>query len=89
MPTFRLGYSASQGDKNLTNLFGFEEFNEREFNNYLENNGIVLIYKLHPNEEPYLSKYINNLNPELEFFQDGIEYKVFSKKNKRYNFIWL
>jgi len=67
MPTFRLGYSASQGDKNLTNLFGFEEFNEREFNNYLENNGIVLIYKLHPNEEPYLSKYINNLNPEYSF----------------------
>jgi len=28
---------------------------------------------------------INNLNPELEFFQDGIEYKVFSKKNKRYS----
>jgi CDP-ribitol ribitolphosphotransferase / teichoic acid ribitol-phosphate polymerase len=67
MPTFRLGYSESQGDKNLTNLFGFEEFNEREFNNYLESNGIVLIYKLHPNEEPYLSKYINNLNPEYSF----------------------
>ncbi|NOQ29831.1 MAG: hypothetical protein GQ570_01785 [Helicobacteraceae bacterium] len=64
MPTFRMGYSSNQGNKNFMNLFGFDNFNEEDFNEYLVKNDIILVYKLHPNEEPYLDKYTNGLNSE-------------------------
>ena len=64
MPTFRMGYSTLQGDKNLTNLFGFQNFNNNEFDKFLVDNNMVLVYKLHPNEEPYLEQYANGLNSE-------------------------
>lgn len=62
MPTFRMGYSKPQGDKNLLNLFGFDKFDEKQFSKYLKDNNIILLYKLHPNEEPMLDKFLNNLN---------------------------
>ena len=67
VPTFRKGYSKIQGSKNFNNLFGFETFHSESFNNFLEKNNLFLIYKLHPNEEKYLSEYKNLINSKFSF----------------------
>jgi len=65
LPTFRLGYSRSQGSKKLTNIFGFNLFNEQGFANFLRKNNIVFVYKLHPNEEPYFQEYVTPTNHDV------------------------
>tara|TARA_B100000767_G_C19602235_1_gene466162 strand:- start:111 stop:845 length:735 start_codon:yes stop_codon:yes gene_type:complete len=65
VPTFRMGYSKLQGSKNLENIFGFQEFDSEHFNEFLLRNNLLFVYKLHPNEEKFYSKYTNLINPEL------------------------
>jgi CDP-ribitol ribitolphosphotransferase len=66
-PTFRVGYSKKQGSKNFNNIFGFTNFDNKSFNNFLIKNNIFFIFKLHPNEEPYLSNYKNLIDSENSF----------------------
>ena len=63
-PTFRKGYSKVQGSKNFENIFGFKDFDLRSLNNFLSENSILLIYKLHPNEEHLFRDFKNELDPE-------------------------
>jgi CDP-glycerol glycerophosphotransferase (TagB/SpsB family) len=65
VPTFRMGYSKSQGSKKFDNLFGFPEFNADSFNEFLSKNNLLFVYKLHPNEEKFYSEYTNLIDPDL------------------------
>ncbi len=67
VPTFRKGYSKKQGSKNFSNLFGFENFNSENFNKFLEENNLFLVYKLHPNEESHLNEYKDLINSKFSF----------------------
>jgi CDP-glycerol glycerophosphotransferase (TagB/SpsB family) len=67
VPTFRMGYSKTQGSKNLSNIFGFEEFDAKTFNDFLSNNNILFVYKLHPNEEAFYSEYTDLISPDFSF----------------------
>jgi len=65
VPTFRMGYSKLQGSKSLENIFGFQEFDSKSFNEFLLRNNLLFVYKLHPNEEKFYSEYTNLINTEL------------------------
>ncbi len=63
MPTFRQGYLKRDEGRilNINNIFGFEDFKEREFKEFLENNNITLVCKLHPLEESlFIDKFSND-----------------------------
>ncbi|MEK6993893.1 CDP-glycerol glycerophosphotransferase family protein [Paenibacillus sp. FSL K6-1566] len=67
MPTFRKVYYSSEysdGTKSWANLFGFERFNEESFNQFLHDENIILILKLHPYEEEVIMPSISNLPDE-------------------------
>lgn len=53
MPTFRQGYlQRSEGRIfNISNIFGFEDFDHDNFNAFLRSNNIIVFCKLHPFEE--------------------------------------
>lgn len=52
LPTFRTThYGRYDGDKEWDNIFGMRSFDIVEFDKFLEDNNIVFITKLHPNEE--------------------------------------
>lgn len=59
MPTYRdLRKKANNENTRENNIFGFDEFNFEEFNNFLGNNNFLFILKLHPNEERvFIEKY--------------------------------
>lgn len=64
-PTFRSSQfnpTHNEGDRNWGNLFGFEEFNQEEFESYLEEKKIYLIVKLHWVEETIVKEQIENFN---------------------------
>nr|WP_129408529.1 CDP-glycerol glycerophosphotransferase family protein [Marinitoga lauensis] len=65
MPTFRKGYNGEEGNKNFNNIFGFKDFNEKEFIKFLELNNLLFIAKLHPNEENKIKIDINGENFKL------------------------
>lgn len=54
MPTFRQGYKGIEGERK--NVFGLEDFNQRELNSFLKLNNAILIIKPHIVELPYLIK---------------------------------
>nr|WP_282446246.1 CDP-glycerol glycerophosphotransferase family protein [Paenibacillus silvae] len=63
-PTWReqiYNLEKSDGYKNWSNVFGFFDFNKRIFENFLVNNNIVLIIKLHPFEEKMFSSKVDEL----------------------------
>lgn len=63
MPTYR-----QRNDKkdSVNNLFGFLDFNMKEFDEFLEKNNITLLLKLHPNEENLvIDKYIDFINDRI------------------------
>ncbi|NUU95668.1 hypothetical protein XO10_05130 [Marinitoga sp. 1135] len=65
MPTFRFGFNRVEGKKNFNNIFGFEHFDYEVFFEFLKQNNILFIAKLHPNEENKINININNENFKL------------------------
>ncbi|TWI59880.1 CDP-glycerol glycerophosphotransferase family protein [Halalkalibacter nanhaiisediminis] len=67
MPTYRdVSSSESKGqNERENNMFGFTSFDFQKFNSFLERNSLVLLLKLHPNEETLFSE----------------KYKKYSSKN--------
>lgn len=73
VPTFRVSKQTKHinGNKNWHNFFGFEELDSDKFNNFLVENNIILILKLHPYEESYARRFINIENSSnIYFIQD-------------------
>jgi len=67
MPTFRevfFNRNKIEGDKNWSNLFGFETFKEETFADFLKKSDIMLIVKLHPVEESIVIPHVNKLRNE-------------------------
>ncbi len=80
-------------------LFAVFKFYKRKINQI---KGSELVFNNNEMSVPLLASFLgikyvpspfvlghNNLNPKLTFLQDGIEYKIFSKKYKRYSDIEL
>lgn len=75
-PTFRSAYfnpNKKEGNRHWANLFGFERYNESEFDRFLEENNLYLIVKLHPVEERIHREAIELLhNPRIILLLDEI-----------------
>ncbi|NUU97776.1 CDP-glycerol glycerophosphotransferase family protein [Marinitoga sp. 1138] len=57
IPTYRKGYlDKIEGIERYNNIFGFEDFSLEIFDNFLKDNNILFIAKLHPFEEAYYKK---------------------------------
>ena len=56
-PTFRDYFGQSQGNKSFKNPFGFEKFNVKEFDSFLEQQNCKIILKPHPHEEELIIQY--------------------------------
>ncbi|WP_292594663.1 CDP-glycerol glycerophosphotransferase family protein [Mesotoga sp. UBA5847] len=69
MPTFRQGYLERTEGKTLEkeNIFRFEKFNLKAFQDYLARENILFICKLHPFEETLFKSKFNNLNRSIVF----------------------
>ncbi len=63
MPTFRQSADPNDidGTKSWDNVFGLDYFNDTEFNQFLKDNQIVLVIKLHPYEESIIKNQVNVL----------------------------
>jgi CDP-glycerol glycerophosphotransferase len=59
-PTFRKWGSKVDGISRETNIFGFEDYNSTIFNNFLEEQNILFLLKIHPFEEKYYLSKLNN-----------------------------
>ncbi|NOU79240.1 tetratricopeptide repeat protein [Paenibacillus sp. LMG 31459] len=67
MPTFRksiINPDKIEGGKNFSNLFGLPEFNKDQLVQFLRSNNSILIIKLHPFEERFFSKELQELTAE-------------------------
>ncbi|NUU60932.1 CDP-glycerol glycerophosphotransferase family protein [Paenibacillus sp. JW14] len=67
MPTFRksiINPDKTEGGKNFSNLFGLSEFNKQQLLKFLREQNIMLIIKLHPFEEKFFSKELQDLSDE-------------------------
>ncbi|AIW41949.1 CDP-glycerol glycerophosphotransferase family protein [Paenibacillus sp. FSL M7-0802] len=67
MPTFRKSFVTPdklEGGKNFSNIFGFSEMHQQNFIEFLEENDITLVVKLHPFEEKYFTEELNALSSE-------------------------
>jgi CDP-glycerol glycerophosphotransferase (TagB/SpsB family)/glycosyltransferase involved in cell wall biosynthesis len=65
MPTFRsTPYNRQDGAKEWdSNIFGMKQFNQQKFEKFLQQNSLIIILKVHPNEEKkVLQKYKNSRN---------------------------
>ena len=53
MPTYRNGYKNKNDGISLSgnNVFRFEQYNHEKFINFLKENNILFLFKLHPYEE--------------------------------------
>ncbi|MGE5403864.1 MAG: CDP-glycerol glycerophosphotransferase family protein [Candidatus Saccharibacteria bacterium] len=73
MPTFRLGYeNREEGSKDWNNIFGFNEFNHDGFDNFLRENSLRIIAKLHPFEEAKMAAHMTQkADSRIIFLQDG------------------
>ena len=60
MPTFRSGCGRNDSNPNLNNILNLEEYNERLFLDYLENNNYLLCIKYHPEEKLNFKYDISN-----------------------------
>ena len=59
-PTFRDYFGQSQGNKSFKNPFGFEKFNVKEFDDFLDQQNCKIILKPHPQEEELMIQYFKN-----------------------------
>ncbi|WP_058830199.1 CDP-glycerol glycerophosphotransferase family protein [Paenibacillus polymyxa] len=83
-PTFRAPFfnpSKNEGDRTWENLFGFEQFDQREFERYLEENNLFIVVKLHPVEESRIQEqviYHNNsrvkLLTQVDIAEEGMDF---------------
>lgn len=64
MPTFRYSFmkQIDEGSKSWENVFGFNEFLNNEFQDFLKNMNIELFVKLHPAEEQIFLNSLNRFN---------------------------
>lgn len=81
MPTFRFNkyHTFISGNRSWTNIFGFESFNLEEFDNFLKDNNILLVLKMHPYEEQYVKELLLNFETKnialyLEDTSKGIDF---------------
>ena len=69
VPTFRKGYiNRIEGVDRDKNVFGFEEFDMKAFDNFLGENRALLIVKLHPFEEKFYKKVYETMNLSNFYF---------------------
>ncbi len=69
VPTFRKGYiNRVEGIERDKNVFGFEEFDMKAFDDFLGENRALLIVKLHPNEEKFYKKVYETMNLSNFYF---------------------
>ena len=68
MPTYR-DLSTGKGSEN--NIFRFNEFDFKKFNNFLESNNLMFLLKLHPNEERQFLDAYKNYNSNNIFLIKG------------------
>ncbi|MEK3772580.1 CDP-glycerol glycerophosphotransferase family protein [Paenibacillus sp. FSL R5-0887] len=67
MPTFRksiINPDKIEGGKNFSNLFGLSEFSKDQLLQFLRKHNSILIIKLHPFEERFFSKELQELTTE-------------------------
>ncbi|MEF2243935.1 CDP-glycerol glycerophosphotransferase family protein [Paenibacillus sp. IITD108] len=66
MPTYRQSKWLKQtsGNRNWSNIFGFDSFREADFSEFLKENNIALVIKTHPLEEEEVMPYLNRLGDE-------------------------
>lgn len=67
MPTFRnsiITPDKKEGGKKFSNLFGLSEFNKQQLLQFLRQHNITLIIKLHPFEESYFAKELQELSKQ-------------------------
>lgn len=64
MPTFRANFYNQYiaGNKSWDNLFGFKNFNNTEFSDFLVKNNIIIVLKMHPYEELFVKDLIDSQN---------------------------
>jgi CDP-glycerol glycerophosphotransferase (TagB/SpsB family) len=69
-PTYRVYEKNTRldGTQNIANIFGFEYFDSKSFQNYLVENDICLIIKAHPDEEFFRSGLYREYEDENIFF---------------------
>jgi len=69
VPTFRKGYiNRVEGIERDKNVFGFEEFDMKVFDDFLGENRALLIVKLHPFEEEFYKKVYETMNLSNFYF---------------------
>ncbi|NUU95866.1 hypothetical protein XO10_06190 [Marinitoga sp. 1135] len=69
IPTYRKGYlDKIEGIERYNNIFGFEDFSLEIFDNFLKDNNILFIAKLHPFEEAYYKKIYKDFNSKNFIF---------------------
>ncbi|MGP0584727.1 CDP-glycerol glycerophosphotransferase family protein [Paenibacillus timonensis] len=76
MPTFRKSVvtpNKIEGSKNFSNIFGLPELEKRKFLDFLEQSQITLVIKLHPFEESYFAKELEELkSSKILILNDGM-----------------
>lgn len=65
-PTHRVSNESKEGKSHDKNLFNFSDFDIELFNNFLDDNQVLFLFKIHPLEE------MNFLNKSNEFPQENI-----------------
>ena len=71
IPTFKKGYFGrdfNEGFERNNNIFGINTFDIRKFENFLKQNNLLLIAKLHPFEEIFYKKIYQKANLENFIF---------------------
>lgn len=69
VPTFRKGYiNRVEGIERDENVFGFEEFDMKAFDDFLGENRALLIVKLHPFEEKFYKNVYEKMNLSNFYF---------------------
>lgn len=74
MPTYRKNVFRDnhvEGNKNWNNIFGFKNLNEKGFNEFLKENNLVLVLKLHPAEEGETKQYIRQ-SPNIILLEERL-----------------
>jgi CDP-glycerol glycerophosphotransferase (TagB/SpsB family) len=91
VPTFRDSYNkrdvGEKGNKNWNNFWGFNSYDNKSFNEFLEKNNLLLIIKLHPFEEEIREdKVIKFQTNNIYFLKDK---QLYENKIDLYEFLNL
>ena len=69
MPTFKNGCGRKESKLNVSNIFNFENYDEKVLLNYLESKGYLLCIKHHPSEEATIKKIEH---PNIKYLDDTL-----------------